>query len=438
MTALATAPKSIGALGALSIGVGGIVGGGFFATFGITIEGARGATPIAFLIGGVVALATAWSYVGLTLRYPGPGGTVGFLTRAFGGGLLPAALSVLLVLSYVAVMSVYASALASYASAYVPEGLRPVATHALASVAIVVLGLVNFVGARAMERTEAVFNAGKLGVLGLFIVAGFLVGELDWSRLGTAAWAPASTVVATGMLGFLAYEGFELIANASADIETPERTLPIAFLGSIAIAIAIYGLAFVVAIGHMSFEAVGAARDFAASATAATFLGPIGFALVTLGAVLASASAINADYFGAAKLPTLLSTDDDLPSAFQRRVRGQSIDSLLVIGAFALLAANFLGVHVLSAATSGGFLNVFAAVNLAAIRLRAETGARPLMPAIALLLCIAALVVMVAEFLSSAATLPSAIAVLGIAALSVLVEAVFRATHSRAADMPRA
>ena len=40
---------SIGLIGALSIGVGGIVGGGFFATFGITVAGAKGATPISFL-----------------------------------------------------------------------------------------------------------------------------------------------------------------------------------------------------------------------------------------------------------------------------------------------------------------------------------------------------------------------------------------------------
>jgi amino acid transporter len=67
---------NIGVFGALSIGVGGIVGGGFFATFGITAAGARGGTPIAFLIGGALALITAYSYIGLTLRYPGPGGTV--------------------------------------------------------------------------------------------------------------------------------------------------------------------------------------------------------------------------------------------------------------------------------------------------------------------------------------------------------------------------
>ena len=86
----------IGVFGALSIGVGGIVGGGFFATFGITAAGAAGGTPIAFLIGGAIALLTAYSYIGLTLTYPGPGGTVSFITRAFGDGLFSATVNVLL------------------------------------------------------------------------------------------------------------------------------------------------------------------------------------------------------------------------------------------------------------------------------------------------------------------------------------------------------
>ena len=174
---------SIGLIGALSIGVGGIVGGGFFATFGITVAGAKGATPISFMLAGAIALVTAYSYVGLTLRYPGPGGTVSFITKAFGTGLLAASMNVLLVLSYIAIMSVYAYALAAYSVPYLPEAIRPEASHAIASLALIALGLVNFAGAGLMERLEGFFNAGKLAVLGLFIVAGFLAGG---PRLGTA------------------------------------------------------------------------------------------------------------------------------------------------------------------------------------------------------------------------------------------------------------
>jgi len=84
-----------------------------------------------------------------------------------------------------------------------------------------------------MEKLETFFNVGKLGVLALFIVAGLLVDHREWNRLEPAAWAPTSTIVARSMLGFLAYEGFELISNASAD---PKRNVPIALLGSVVIA----------------------------------------------------------------------------------------------------------------------------------------------------------------------------------------------------------
>ena len=226
--------------------------------------------------------------------------------------------------------------------------------------------------------------------------------------------------------GFLAYEGFELIANASADIENPKRTLPIALLGSVVIAIVIYVLAVVVAIGHMSFEQAAAAQDFAVSAAAGAFLGPAGFAIMSIGAVLASASAINADFFGAGKLPPLLAAHSELPSTFQRQVRGQSLTSLAVISLLALIAVNFVEIHALSSATSGGFLLVYAAVNLAAIRQRHETGVSLFMPVLALALCVIALVVMLAQFLSSAATIPSAIAVAAIVLLSLAIELAFR------------
>ena len=187
------------------------------ATFGITVAGARGATPVSFLIAGAIALVTAYSYIGLTLRYPGPGGTVSFITRAFGSGIVAASANMLLVLSYVAIISVYAFALAAYSAPYLPEAIRPAASHAIASFALVALGLINYAGAALMEKFETLFNAGKLAVLALFIVAGLVAGGLEWGRLEPSAWAPPSAIVASGMIGFLAYEGFELIANASGE-----------------------------------------------------------------------------------------------------------------------------------------------------------------------------------------------------------------------------
>jgi L-asparagine transporter-like permease len=152
---------------------------------------------------------------------------------------------------------------------------------------------------------------------------------------------------------------------------------------------------------------------------------------MAIGAVLASASAINADYFGAAKLPVMLAEDRELPSAFHRSIRGKSLSSLLTIGILALLAVNVLDLEAISAATSGGFLIVFAAVNLAAFRLAPETGARRWVAGLAMVLCLLAFVVMVEQFLSNPKTVSSGVAIAIIIALSILIELAYRAMAPR-------
>ncbi|MGB3365661.1 MAG: hypothetical protein WBB48_12875, partial [Thermodesulfobacteriota bacterium] len=64
---ISTSDKSLGFIDAFSIGIGGIVGGGIFATIGLAIVESRGATYLSFLIGGVVALLTAYSYLRLSV-----------------------------------------------------------------------------------------------------------------------------------------------------------------------------------------------------------------------------------------------------------------------------------------------------------------------------------------------------------------------------------
>lgn len=424
---------SIGAFGALSIGVGGIVGGGFFATFGITAAGAAGGTPIAFLIGGAIALLTAYSYIGLTLAYPGPGGTVSFITRAFGDGLFSATVNVLLILSYVAIMAVYAFALAGYSEPYLPEALRWTGTHLISSVALIVLALVNFVGPGLVQKSESLFNVGKLAVLAVFIIGGLMLPGLDWSRLAPQSWASPMAIISAGMIGFLAYEGFELIANASDRIVNPRRVLPIAFMGSVLIAIVVYGLAFIVGLGHLPLDRLLAAKDFAISEAAGSFLGHYGFALMAVGAVLASASAITADYFGASRLPPELTTFNKLPSAFHRSLNQRRTRSLVIIGVLALLGVNFVSIEALSSATSGGFLMVYAAVNVAAWRLAPQTGARRFVPALAALLCIAALAITLWQFLATPGSALQAVAIGGIVVVALAIEALSRVIEARAA-----
>jgi amino acid transporter len=98
--------KSIGYWSVVAIGVGGMVGGGIFAVLGLAVQLAKGGTPVAFAIAGVVALVTAYSYAKLSVAFPSQGGTVEFLNQAFGVGLITGGLNILLWVSYVIMQAI--------------------------------------------------------------------------------------------------------------------------------------------------------------------------------------------------------------------------------------------------------------------------------------------------------------------------------------------
>ncbi|MCJ7591237.1 MAG: amino acid transporter, partial [Woeseiaceae bacterium] len=115
-----TSDSKLGLWTVVSIGVGGMVGGGIFAVLGLAVQLAHGGTPVAFALAGLVALLTTYSYAKLSVAYPSRGGTVAFLDRVFGAGMLTGSLNVLLWLSYVVMLSLYAFAFGSYGSTFLP------------------------------------------------------------------------------------------------------------------------------------------------------------------------------------------------------------------------------------------------------------------------------------------------------------------------------
>jgi len=424
----------LGTLGALSIGIGGIVGGGIFATLGLAGSQARGATDLSFLVGGGVALLTAYSYVRLSLTYPGEGGTVTYLNRAFGTGLFAGGLNTLLVLSYVIIMALYAGAFADYANGFLPASVHATVRSILAPAIIVILAVLNFLGPGLVEKSEGLFNVGKLAILLLFVVAGLASPGLSLERLAPSHWVSAKEIIGSGMLVFLSYEGFELIANASDRIKSPARTLPRAYYGSVLAAMTLYVLIAVVAIGHLSFEALTVAKERSVAVAAQTFLGAFGAALMSFGAILATTSAINADFYGASKLPAILAADKEMPKRYAREVWGRHPAALVLIATQAVLILRYADLHAISAAASAGFLLVFAMVNAANAKLSAKTGSRRWVSIAAAAACLGALGVMILQILDHPEHSRSLWFIAGLVVYPFLYELIYRRIAARTAS----
>jgi amino acid transporter len=421
------AGEKIGLPEATSIGIGGMVGGGIFAVLGLAVAMAAGGTVVAFAIAGVVALLTAYAYARLSVARPSQGGTVAFLNQAYGRGLLTGSLNVLLWLSYIVMLSLYAYAFGSYGATFFPDAARGAARHALICLVVLAITLLNTLSASLIGRAEDFIVAVKLLILLVFVGVG--LAGVEPARLAVSAWASPVDVVAGGMIIFLAYEGFELIANASEDVRAPARTLPRAFYLSVGAVIALYLLVAAVAVGNLPVDRIVAARDYALAAAAEPFLGDRGFTLITIAALLSTASAINATLYGAARLSFIIAKDGELPEFLEEKVWRRPVEGLLITAAATLVLANSLDLSSISTIGSAGFLLIFAAVNLANIKLHRETHAARWISGLGLAGCLLALAALVWR---TATRDPARLwALAALLALAVGIEAAYRFSRRR-------
>jgi amino acid transporter len=418
---------SLGFWGVFAIGVGGMVGGGIFAVLGLAVELSRGGTPVAFLIAGLVALLTSYSYVRLSVRYPSQGGTVEFINQAYGPGMLTGGLNVLLWISYIVMLSLYAYAFGSFGAQLFPEAWQTVMRHVLITLVVVLMTVLNVLGSRSVGRAERWIVGVKIAILLVFVTLG--TWTVSTERLNPANWSSPVTLAAGGMVIFLAYEGFELIANTAGDVKDPERTLPRAFYSSVVFVIVLYVLISIVAVGNLSLEDIAAAQDYALAAAAEPFLGSAGFLMITVAALLSTASAINATLYGSSRVSFVIAKEGELPQLFEKRVWRGSMEGLFITSGVTLVVANTMDLTSISTMGSAGFLLVFAAVNLSHFRLHHITGGVRWLSGLGAAVCIAALAILVAQ---TATDTPANILVLvAMVGMAFLIEFLYRRRTGR-------
>lgn len=425
-------PTGLGTVALLSIGIGGMVGGGIFAVTGLAIDLTRGAAPLAFAIAGIVALLTAYSYLKLTLRYPSVGGSVEFLNRAFGSGVFTGALNILLCLSYIILLAVYAYAFGSYGAELTGGGV--IARHLLASGVLVVLAALNFFGPHLVIRSENGFNLIKMLILFAFIGIGLaLPGQ--WSHLAPVHWVAPLPLIAGAMVIFLNYEGFELIANAAPQARDPKRSLRIAYLGGTVIVLLSYMAIATVVLLHLNFSAIADHSAEVLSSAASRMLGPVGGIALIIAALTATASAINATFYGSGRLTYLIAKYGELPSIFEHDIRNQPIEGMILFAALALLIVNTVPLDAIATLGSAGFLLIFAAVNLANLKLARETGAWRTLAAAGLIACLIAFAALCEQVMSNPHTRWQLLILGAMLTLALLTELGYRKLSGRSMHM---
>ncbi|MFB6094076.1 MAG: APC family permease [Halanaeroarchaeum sp.] len=372
----------LGVTEALSFALGGIIGGGIFAVLGVVAELAGPTAWIAYLIAGVVVLATGYSYVALNERVrdvgtTSAGGAVSFLEAFLDRPTAAGMVGWTLLVGYVGTVAMYAYAFGAYFGAiFGLERLLGLPSRPVLSVLVVVAFVgVNVLGVRESGLVEDLLVAVKL-----LIVAGFGVGGIWFGArhgvleygVGVALADPVGPLIAAGV-AFVSFEGWQLLFYDQARIDDPVRTLRRSVFASIPIATLAYVLVAFVTLSLVGHRAIVAHPDLALALAARRFAGQVGYLLVGVAAVASTASAINATLFSTALFAQGMSADDLLPDRVApTRAAGVPTRALLVIGALTIVFTAFGSLTAITEFASLSFLVVFGIVNLLALSRRGD------------------------------------------------------------------
>ncbi len=379
----------------IAMGVGGMVGGGIFSVLGLSVGLAGHAAPIAFALGGIIALLTGWSYARLGLSFRSDGGSFTYLEHAFKHPNIAGLGGWLLLVGYIGTLALYSYTFGVYGTVILGGAAHgsPMQHFLESGVLLTFLG-VNLYGVKAAGHTEDVIVLIKMLILSLFAIVGLFYVKPD-HVLPLFNKGGVGMLMGTALI-FVAYEGFELIPNAVNEMEDPDHNLPRGIMISVLITIAIYVLVSLVAVGNLLPGEISKYKEYALAAAAKPFLGHAGFVLIGVGALLSTASAINATLFGTARLGEVMAKDKELPLVFSIKERTRDIPwvSLCIISGLTLVFVNLGDLTVISSFASSTFLLIFASINLSAFRLRKEIGIGTLSSLSGMLLCLASWLVL--------------------------------------------
>ena len=375
-------------LDATLIGVGAMIGAGIFVLTGIAAGVAGPALIVAFALNGLVTLFTAMSYAELGSCYHDAGGGYRWTKEALPrwSGFLSGWMDWF---AHAVACSVYALGFGAYFEYVLNEmGYRVphwafLSPQKLLAVFIAILfGYVNFRGASETGKIGNIVTGTKIIILFIFIVfgVGFVFHQPQWESAGFTPFFPNgwSGVVKAMGLTFIAFEGYEIIAQSSEEIKDPKRNIPKAVFYSLIIVIPIYLLVAFVALGAVHPPAgmtpwayLGAQKEIALVDVARHFFRG-GALMILVAGLISTMSALNATVFSSSRMAFAMGRDRNFPGFFSRVHAKRNtphwaiVLSLIII---ILMAVSF-PIEDVATASDVMFLLIFLLVNVALIKLR--------------------------------------------------------------------
>ena len=326
--------------------IGMLVGSGIFVVTGEAGAVAGPSVPLGYLVLAPVILATAAAYA-VYLSTPlgtKPGDAYLHISRTIQSYYVGFLALWLKWLAYIGALVILSISLGKYLKFFYPEldrsvaallpggdGLmaRYVAGPTLGEAVIATIALLFFFGFNVIGvkfyggLQTAMFVFLVIAIVVLVVPGLFAIDIENFSPLFPLGfWTSGAAGGEVGFLAalpslFFAYAGFEGLAQTAGETKEARHALPRVFINGVLISMVIFFLMSAVAFGVMPYQELAKSR-FAMSDVAARFLPSWGGAVVTLGALMAFTTSLNATLYVPARILYIFGEDRLLPSALAR------------------------------------------------------------------------------------------------------------------------
>jgi amino acid transporter len=365
--------KKLSLIEVISMAVGTMIGASIFSIFGVGAQIAGRNLPIAFVLSGLFALLVAYTYAKLGSKIISDAGPIAFILKGIGDNLVTGALSILMWVSYVISISLFAKGFAGY---FLPLVNIPSTSISMAIVEVVLILLftgLNVLGSKTVGRAEFVIVLIKLSILSIFIIGGFFL--LDVSNIiPSGDRSHLQGTLHASIIFFLSYMGFGLVTNASEHMQTPEKNVPKAIYISIAIVMFIYVSVAVVAVGNLPISQLISSGENALAVAASPFLGRFGFFLISIGALFSISSSLNATLYGGTNVAYSFAKDGMLPTFFERKTWFKSPEGLYITAGLSMTFVLLFNIDEIASITSAIFTIIYIFAFISHFRLADEYG----------------------------------------------------------------
>jgi APA family basic amino acid/polyamine antiporter len=206
----------------------GNVGSSIYYALGVVALAALGASPLVFLITGLLFMMTAWTYAEATAAMPEAGGASSFTRRAF-NELVSFGIGWGQMLVYTATIAISALFVPRYLAVFWPILREPPYDAIGGIVTIVFLVVINVVGIKEAARLNILLALLDLVTqvlilviaLALLLAPRVLIEQIEWGV------APTIQQFLYGLaIGTVAYTGIETVSNMAEEASEPGRDVP--------------------------------------------------------------------------------------------------------------------------------------------------------------------------------------------------------------------